>query len=36
LPNARRHHLPGAGHLPSIEHPEAINDLLRDFLSTRL
>jgi 3-oxoadipate enol-lactonase len=32
LPDARHVDLPWAGHLPSLEHPEALNPILVDFL----
>jgi len=31
MPNARRVHLDWAGHLPSLERPEAVTALIRDF-----
>ncbi len=31
IPNARLEVIPGAGHLPPIEAPEAVNELLRSF-----
>ncbi|BEL08877.1 alpha/beta hydrolase [Actinoplanes sichuanensis] len=33
LPRARHVELEWAGHLPSLERPEAVNELLRDFLA---
>lgn len=33
LPKARHVELDWAGHLPSLERPEAVNELLRDFLA---
>jgi 3-oxoadipate enol-lactonase len=32
LPSARHHELPWAGHLPSLERPGAVTDLLKEFL----
>jgi pimeloyl-ACP methyl ester carboxylesterase len=36
LAGARHHELPWAGHLPSLERPELVTDLLRDFLGEAL
>jgi 3-oxoadipate enol-lactonase len=36
LPDARHVELPWAGHLPSMERPPAVNELLLDFLGARL
>ena len=34
LPNARRSTVPGAGHLPSLEHPDAFDAVVLPFLAT--
>ena len=33
IPGARLEVIPGAGHLPTLETPEAVNDILRDWLT---
>lgn len=35
IPQARFVELPGAGHVPTLEQPDVVNDLLREFLSAR-
>jgi 3-oxoadipate enol-lactonase len=34
LPNARRETIPGAGHLPSLEQPDAFDDVVLPFIAT--
>lgn len=33
MPFAKLHRIPDAGHLPTLEHPEAVTEALEDFLS---